>query len=289
MSFCVAEEDLGSRLDVFCQKHLSKVSRSRVQNWLRIANQKPSRILKQIGEKIELCPPSVTPSTLEAQNIPLEVLFADEDLIVINKPAGMVVHPGAGNPDKTLVNALLYHYPGLCVGDTERPGIVHRLDKDTSGILLIARNNESHQALSEAFKNRTIQKTYRAICQGNLKKDSFELITGHKRHPTNRKRFTTQETTTRIAHSRYTVLKRKNGTTEVQVDLLTGRTHQIRAQLADIGHPLLGDRLYGGPLIPGFHRQALHAERIVFSHPRSEAKMDFQVAPDFSTIDRRIL
>lgn len=281
MLFTATTADVGLRLDVFLSKQLPETSRARIQNWLQASNQKASKTIKLPGEVIEVQIPENKPSHLEPQNLPLEIVYADDDLIVINKPAGLVVHPGAGNPDKTLVNALLHHFPDIHIGDTERPGIVHRLDKNTSGLMVIARNDKSHQSLSLAFKNHEVKKVYRAICIGGFNKISFELKTGHKRHPTSRKRFTTKQVTTRIAHSRFEVISTANNRSELRVEIFTGRTHQIRAQLSDLGHPLLGDTLYGGPAIPGFDRHALHAEELAFKHPTKQEPMTFHVAADF--------
>ena len=280
MLFTALAADAGKRLDIFLSKQLPDTSRSRIQAWLELQGEKISRPVKA-GEQFILQVPETKPSPLLAQDLPLEIIYEDADLVVINKPAGLVVHPGAGNPDHTLVNALLYRFPGLCVGDTQRPGIVHRLDKDTSGLMLIARHDQSHLALSLAFKNREIQKIYRAWCVGTFNQNSFILKTGHKRHPTHRKRFTTQCDTGRMAHSEFEIMSTRENTTELRIKIFTGRTHQIRAQLADIGHPILGDMLYGGPKIPGFDRHALHAEELYFEHPITKQPMHFAVPADF--------
>ena len=283
MLFNTTTADVGLRLDVFLCKQLPQLSRARIQTCLAAQGDKASRTIKA-GETICLSIPETKPNPLEPQDLPLEILYQDDDLIVINKPAGLVVHPGAGNPDKTLVNALLHHFPGLVVGDTQRPGIVHRLDKNTSGIMLIARHDQSHRALSLAFKNRAIRKIYRAFCVGTFKCTQFSLETGHQRHPIHRKRYTTRLPTQRMAISKFEVLppslpasfaKLTMTMTELRIEILTGRTHQIRAQLADIGHPILGDTLYGGPKIPGFDRHALHAEEIFLIHPTTGKPMHF--------------
>ncbi len=283
ITLTITQADEGSRLDLVWSKHLPDVSRARIQAWLKASGEKSSRTVRA-GEVLSLEQPAPAPATLEAENLPLEIIYQDSDLLVINKPVGLVVHPGAGNPQGTLVNALLYHFPGLSVGDKERPGIVHRLDKDTSGLMIIARNDLAHTRLSEAFKNREVRKIYRALCVGRFKQSSFELKTGHKRHPTNRKRFTTKYPTDRIAHSKFEVLKTEGEVSEVRIEIFTGRTHQIRAQLADIGHPILGDMLYGGPKIPGFNRHALHAEELFFNHPISGEPMHFHAPADFDSL-----
>lgn len=274
MLFTALAADAGARLDVFLSKQLPDTSRSRIKAWLEMQGEKISRPMKE-GESVSLCIPDTKPSHLLAQDLPLDIIYEDKDLIVVNKPAGLVVHPGAGNPDRTLVNALLFRFPGLCVGDQKRPGIVHRLDKDTSGLMVIARHDQSHQILSQAFKDHQVQKIYRAMCVGTFNQKSFILKTGHKRHPTHRIRFTTKCNTGRIAHSQFEVLSTQGNSTELRVEIFTGRTHQIRAQLADIGHPILGDTLYGGPAIPGFDRHALHAEELHFEHPITQQPMHF--------------
>ncbi|MBL4818795.1 MAG: RluA family pseudouridine synthase [Deltaproteobacteria bacterium] len=289
MLLTVKKVDDGLRLDIFWSKHLPDISRTRIQSWLKRHGEKPARTVKA-GEELELHIPPIQATELVPQDLPLDIIYQDDDIIVLNKPAGLVVHPGAGNTDGTLVNALLHHFPGISVGDKERPGIVHRLDKNTSGLMIIARHDLSHQRLSQAFKSREVRKIYRALCVGTFKQNSFELKTGHKRHPTNRKRFTTKYPTDRIAHSHFEVVKnfpplKKGGQggffTELRIEIFTGRTHQIRAQLADIGHPILGDTLYGGPKIKNFDRHALHAEELYFDHPISGKPLHFKVPADF--------
>ena len=298
----------GERLDAFLSKAFPEFSRARLQ--ALIANgdvkNKNEPMLKSSykirgDEDFTLEVPAPKVSGLIAEDIDLDILYNDDDLVVINKAAGMVVHPGAGNWQGTLVNAMLHHFPGIHVGDTERPGIVHRLDKETSGVLVCAKNEIAHRVLSESFKSREVNKTYRAFCLGSFKRDQFELQTGHQRHKIDRKRFTTKlkaptvepenRTQVRLAHSRFQVVLSANGVSELQVELLTGRTHQIRAHLADIGHPLLKDALYGGvkPIsllkdslvkeaAESLTRHALHAEKIGFNHPVSKQWMEF-VAP----------
>lgn len=297
------DSDKGLRIDVFLSKALPDVSRSRIQSL--IAQKSIYALECAIGpsnkikghETFIIEMPEPKPSHMIAQDIPLDVLYEDDDIIVINKPAGLVVHPGAGNKDNTLTNALLFRFPGFNVGDVERPGLVHRLDKDTSGVMVCARNNEAHLYLTNSFKSRDVKKIYRAFCLGQFKSDKFELKTGHKRHPSNRKKFTTairaplepNKERIRLAHTQFKVLQTKSGITELEVQLQTGRTHQIRAHLADIGHPLVKDELYGGvnatnnlrdpdikKAVKQLNRHALHAEFLAFIHPQSKILLEFK-------------
>ncbi len=301
----------GLRVDAFLTKALPDWSRSRIQNLLLEGHIVCEQKSMQASDKIKgtetfiVTLPEVKPSHLRAQEMPLSVLYEDEHIIVINKPAGLVVHPGAGNAENTLVNALLYRFPGLNVGEIERPGIVHRLDKETSGVMVCARQTQAHLFLSNSFQSREVKKIYRAFCLGSFKSAQFDLRTGHKRHATDRKRFTTKltepldtseisffkkiGTKIRLAHSRFEVLLSRDGISEVKVELLTGRTHQIRAHLADTGHPILKDTIYGG--IKGIERlplsnvkevakkltrHALHAEYLSFQHPTTLEIMEFE-------------
>jgi 23S rRNA pseudouridine1911/1915/1917 synthase len=299
------------RVDTFLAKVLTNWSRSRIQSLLLeghiICEQKALQASDKIkgAETFLVNLPDIKPSHLLAQDMPLSILYEDEHIIVINKPAGLVVHPGAGNSDNTLVNALLYRFPGLNVGEVERPGIVHRLDKETSGVMVCARQTQAHLFLCNSFQSREVKKIYRAFCLGSFKSAHFDLKTGHKRHTTDRKRFTTKlseplDTSNvtflkksgakiRLAHSRFEVLLSRGGISELKVELLTGRTHQIRAHLADIGHPILKDTIYGGikgierlPLsnvkevAKKLSRHALHAEHLSFKHPVTQEIMEFK-------------
>jgi 23S rRNA pseudouridine1911/1915/1917 synthase len=225
------------------------------------------------------------------------MLFEDDDLVVIDKAAGMAVHPGAGIASGTIANAVLFRARGaLSISGDVRPGIVHRLDKDTSGCLVVAKNDATHQALSRAFAERRVEKRYTAFCLGKPA-DPLELVTGHRRADGDRRRFTTKVPppdardragSVRVAHTRARVLVTRDGASELDVELLTGRTHQIRAHLADIGHPLLQDELYGGAhaekrlragpvrdAVTQLARQALHARTLSFTHPRTNTTLAF--------------
>lgn len=243
------------------------------------------------GERLEIRQPQIKECEATAQNIPLDVIYEDSDLIVINKPVGMVVHPAAGNPDGTLVNALLWHCGESLsgVGGVLRPGIVHRIDKDTSGLLVVAKNDETHLGLSAQLSGHRIRRVYYAIAIGNLPEDSGTVDAPIGRHPVDRKKMavlTAAGAHAKNAVTHWTVVARGEGDgnrfTLLRCELETGRTHQIRVHLASLGHPLLGDPLYGGDrtrfqtrhrdLIPG---QILHAARLTFTHPRTGEQVSF--------------
>lgn len=237
------------------------------------------------GDSVEVTLPEPEPMEAIPQNIPIDVVYEDDDLIVVNKPVGMVVHPAAGNPDCTLVNALLYHCGGSLsgVGGVIRPGIVHRIDKDTSGLLVVAKNDQTHLALSEMLKGHHINRIYTAIAVGNFREDAGTVDAPIGRHPVDRKKMAVirnPELRARDAVTHWTVQARGeadgNAFTLLRCELETGRTHQIRVHMASTGHPLLGDTLYGGgntkfearhrALITG---QCLHAGELIFTHPRT--------------------
>ena len=273
------------RLDVRLSRETG-MTRSRVETLIRegraqvngAVEKKPGRKVSETDAVSCDVPP---PVAVEAQpeDIPLQILYEDDDLAVVVKPCGMVVHPAAGNEDGTLVNALLFHLKNLSgIGGALRPGIVHRLDKDTSGLLLVAKNDATHAALSDALKARTIHKTYRAVARGAFKEPTGVVEAPIGRSPKDRKKMAIVPDG-RYARTEYRVLEPLRSATLVDVNLITGRTHQIRVHFASIGHPLLGDPLYGGKNQPPVGRLMLHARRIEFSHPTTGQPMVFE-APE---------
>jgi 23S rRNA pseudouridine1911/1915/1917 synthase len=230
------------------------------------------------GAVIEFEIPDAYSEAATGEAIPLQIVYEDEDLVVIDKPAGMVVHPAPGHSSGTLVHALLGRGGSWsAAGGAARPGIVHRLDKGTSGLIVVARNDVSHRALSSQLSDRTLSRTYLAIVRGLLKDDAGELEGPIGRHPKERKRMAVVSGG-RYARTRYQVVERRGGHTLVRCDLDTGRTHQIRVHLAALGHPVAGDDEYGGRE-PGADRPMLHAWRLRLRHPRTRAEMSFEVAP----------
>ncbi len=282
MEIIIPSELDGARLDS-ARAELSGLSRSRVARLIEegrvragLNARTKSAYKARAGERFLLeIPPSAEARSIP-QDIPLEILYDDADIAIINKPRGMVVHPAPGNPDGTLVNALLHHLDGLSgLGGELRPGIVHRLDKDTTGIMVVAKNDFSHRVLSEQFAERTAKKSYLALLRGNLKADEGRVDAPIARHPKDRKRMAARADG-RSALTLYTVLRRYAGACLVRCDLCTGRTHQIRVHMAHIGHPVLEDPLYGG----GGAGQLLHSWTLGFVHPRSAQALRFTAKPD---------
>ena len=230
------------------------------------------------------------PAPLEAvpQDIPLDVVFEDEDVIVVNKPVGLVVHPAPGHPDGTLVNALLHHCGGSLSGinGVIRPGIVHRIDRDTSGLLIAAKNDGAHLALADQLKDHSLYREYEAVAVGGFKEDAGTVDLPIARHQTDRKRMAVNHMTGKRAVTHWTVLERFSGYTHLQCRLETGRTHQIRVHLAHLGHPVLGDPVYGGVRkgFPELTGQCLHARRLSFLHPRTGERITVESPlPDYFT------
>src|SRR5258708_2371093 len=272
-TFIAEPTDAGQRLDHFLQTRLKQYSRARLQSWIKdgrvLVNghaAKASAVLHG-GESIEVEPGDLPPLRATAEDLPVEILYEDASVIAITKPAGLVVHAGAGAHSGTLVNRLVHHFGTLSdVGGELRPGIVHRLDKDTSGVLLVARTDAAHRALAEQFAGRTVEKTYLALVEGSVRNDSGRIVKPISRDPVRRIRMTAALETGRTALTDYRVLERFAGFTYLEVRIGTGRTHQIRVHLQSLGHPVAGDRLYGARAAD---RVFLHARRIGFTSPAS--------------------
>ncbi|MGA9882303.1 MAG: RluA family pseudouridine synthase [Candidatus Acidiferrales bacterium] len=291
-SFTVENERSGERLDRFLAAELPELSRSRVQDLIeqgRVsvdgAARKPSHHLAS-GESVAVEIPARQAAGVEPESIPLEVLYQDEDVAVVNKPAGMIVHPGAGTPSGTLVAALLNRFGGTSglssIGGPLRAGIVHRLDKGTSGALIVALNDAAHKNLVEQFSARLVQKTYIALLHGKIKGDSGVVEMPIARDLRRRSRMTARRREGRAARTDWRALLRADGFTLVEANLHTGRTHQIRVHFSALGCPVVGDTLYGAPrqervgsaMLPELGRNLLHAARVVFSHPRTGERID---------------
>ena len=229
----------------------------------------------QAGDKISLVKPEPQSLELTPENIPLDIVYEDDDVIVVNKPQGMVVHPAPGHPDHTLVNALLYHSPLSTINGTFRPGIVHRIDKDTSGLLMVAKNDLAHQSLAEQLRNKTNKREYLALVYGQIKEDEGTIDAPLGRNPQDRKKQAVVKGG-RHAVTHFKVIKRYDNFTLVKCILETGRTHQIRVHMKYIGHPLVGDPLYGPRKVIGKNGQFLHAALLGFKHPRTGKEMVFK-------------
>lgn len=280
MEFCfqVTEEWEEERVDKAVFGLMDSLSRSYIQKLLKneqiMVNQekvKANYRLKCEDEIRLVLPPAIEPDILP-ENIPLDILYEDEDVLVVNKPKGMVVHPAAGHYSGTLVNAVMYHCQGNLSGinGVLRPGIVHRIDKDTTGSVIVCKNDFSHNSIAAQLKEHSITRKYRAICYGVLKEDEGTIRAPIGRHPKDRKKMAVNERTGKTAVTHYKVLQRFSGFTYVECRLETGRTHQIRVHLSSIGHPLLGDEAYAGGRKSPFRLegQCLHAKILGFIHPR---------------------
>lgn len=296
-------DDVGQRIDTVIAER-EKISRSAgaklVESGAVLVNTKVVAKNYKIRENdiIEIFHPEVAECEVEPQNIPIDIVYEDNDIIVVNKKSGMVVHPAAGNPNGTLVNALLYHCGDSLsgVGGVARPGIVHRIDKDTSGLLVVAKNDDAHISLSEQLKTHSVSRVYHAIVVGNLKELSGTVDEPIGRHPVDRKKMAViknEAYTSREAITHYRVIRRFHGFDYVQCVLETGRTHQIRVHMAYLGHPLLGDEVYGGnkTRFQTLHKdcisgQCLHAKELHLTHPKTEDRMTFtsKLPDDFERV-----
>ena len=276
----------GERLDSALSRLVPELTRSQAQRLIEQgAVTQAGRPVKKneklpAGTALELEIPEVHETPIAAQDIPLEVCYEDADVIVVNKPKGMVVHPAAGHSSGTLVNAVLYHCRGNLSGinGVLRPGIVHRIDMDTTGALVICKSDFAHQSLAEQLSVHSITRKYRAIVHGNLKEDEGTVRGAIGRHPTDRKKMAINERNGKPAVTHYRVLERFGNYTYIECQLETGRTHQIRVHMASIGHPLLGDAVYGPKKCPvkNLQGQTLHAMVLGFIHPRTGAYMEFE-------------
>jgi len=296
LHFLTLPGDEGIRMDVWLSGKIGDISRSRVRQLIDSGlvtidgkAVKPSRTITG-GLNIRVIIPEAKPVEILPQDLPLKIIFQDSDLAVIDKPAGLVVHPAHGHEDGTLVNALLHHLGGLSgIGGKLKPGIVHRLDKGTSGLMIVSKNDASHAELQSQFASRIVQKKYLAVVYGSPRKDVGVFDTGYGRNPRDRKKFSSRVVSEKRAITRWRVLERFKGVSLIEAGLVTGRTHQIRVHFADEGMPLVGDIQYGAErrarqivptaareLVLKLDRVLLHAEEISFTHPRTGTLLKFK-------------
>jgi len=289
--FLIGEDEQEQRIDVFISENIEELSRSYIQKLIA------EELIKVNGKKIkanyrlkeddliEAIIPDPEPIIIKPENITLEIVYEDNDLLVVNKPVDMVVHPAAGNYSGTLVNALLYHCQDLSgINGKLRPGIVHRIDKDTSGLLVVAKNDVSHQELAQQLKEHSVDRAYLALVHGVITEPGGIIDAPIGRHPNERKKMAVTFKNSKNAVTKYMVKERFHNHTFAECRLETGRTHQIRVHMAYINHPLVGDPLYGYNKRDnlGFQGQALHAYLIGFTHPRTKERLSFQVdLPDY--------
>jgi 23S rRNA pseudouridine1911/1915/1917 synthase len=293
----ISKEQARQRLDRILAEALPAFSRARLQTLIRdgfvsLNGKAPRpRDLVRAGDIVELREPEIEKVEAQPEQITLDVIFEDDDLLVLNKPAGIVMHPGAGHQQHTLVNALLAHCRNLSgIGGKERPGIVHRLDKETSGALVVAKNDATHRDLSSQFAARTMTKIYLALVAGIVRPKTGVIDKAIARHPVHRQRMSIARRQGRSAKTEYRVVRAGAEISLVECTLHSGRTHQIRVHLHYLGHPVLGDKLYGGKRAGDFPRQMLHAWKLAFRHPRSGDEMSFEapVPSDFAAAMRKI-
>lgn len=286
----VEEKDVGKRLDSYIAENYSELSRTMIKKIIEtnniLVNEKKQKVSYKVQANDEICinVPKAKETKLEAENIPIEIIYEDNDIIVVNKPKGLVVHPANGNPDGTLVNAIL----AICknslsgIGGEIRPGIVHRLDKDTSGIIIVAKNDIAHINISNQIKERKVKKTYIALVRGNVPEEEATINMPIGRSTRDRKKMAVNKDG-KPAITHFKVLKRYGKYTLLEVKIETGRTHQIRVHMASIGHPLLGDMVYGFKKQKfKVNGQLLHARVLGFIHPRTKEYMEFSAdLPNF--------
>lgn len=292
------EEHKNQRLDAFLASSLDGLTRAQAARLIErgdvtVNGKAASKSCKLTGnEEVAVALPEPEPIEAQPQNIPLDVVYEDADVIVVNKPSGVVVHPAAGHPDGTLVNALLYHCAGSLsgVGGALRPGIVHRIDRDTSGLIIAAKNDAAHQFLASQLADHTLARTYECIVVGNLREDTGTVSAPIARHPTDRKRMAVVQGG-REAVTHYEVIARYRGFTHLRCKLETGRTHQIRVHMAHLGHPILGDTVYGAKKpVTGLQGQCLHAVGLRFIHPRTREMVELScpLPPEFQEMLRKL-
>lgn len=287
----VIAQESGDRVDALLACSIEDLTRSAAQRLIDdgcvLLRGKPVKKNYKCtaGDEFVVSMPEPEDIELKPQDIPLNVVFEDDDVIVVNKSRGMVVHPAPGHTDGTLVNALMFHCGDSLsgIGGEKRPGIVHRIDKDTSGLLIVAKNDFSHLALSAQLSDRSLSRVYEAVVKGRLREDSGTINAPIGRHPTDRKRMAVTDKNSRSAVTHWEVIARYNGYTHVRCRLETGRTHQIRVHMAHIGHPLLGDFTYGAPSPEkGLEGQCLHAKSLKFIHPRTNEPVEIETElPDW--------
>jgi len=285
--FTVEEKDINKRLDVYISEKIENLTRSRIQSIIDescvLVNDKIARSSYKVKllNEVFITIPEVKEMTAEPQKIDIEIIYEDEDLIIVNKPQGLVTHPSEGTKDGTLVNAILYHCKDLSgIGGVLRPGIVHRLDKDTSGLLMIAKNDFTHQELSKEIQSKEAKRFYKAIAIGNFKEDTGIVDKPIGRHPKDRKKMAIVKDG-REAVTHWNILERFGDYTFVELELKTGRTHQIRVHLSSIGHGIIGDKEYGPDIkFPiNLKGQLLHAYKLILRHPRTNEVLEF-TAPE---------
>ena len=290
--YFTVENQEGERIDRYLSEEMEDRSRSYIQKLIKeqyvIVNQKPvkANYRLSLGDMVEITLPEAKEPDIIPENIPLDILYEDQDIIIVNKPKQMVVHPAPGHYSGTLVNALMYHCGQELSGinGTMRPGIVHRIDMDTTGSLIFCKNDMAHQSLSEQLKIHSIKRVYVAIVHGNIKEDNGTVNSPIGRHPTERKKMSIHTKNGRNAITHYKVLERFGEYTYIQCELETGRTHQIRVHMSSIGHPLVGDQVYGPRKcpFPKLQGQTLHAKTLGIIHPRTGEYLEInEPLPDY--------